>query len=160
MKLTGALQGDTLRRISPRSNNSFSFTSNSFNSGINIRYLFLAIGSVPFFRTMINSILALGGPLRNSYGNHFHKILSTRRSSNPFATPLKFGAMYAYNLYPCMCSLVTVRNNEPRWYSLFCSYNHSSLYFIVGPTQLPHLTVEYCIMRFPWLHVDHVVKRY
>jgi len=96
-------------------------------------------------------VILLGITSKNSH--------TTGRFSNHLATPLMFDANYVYTLHPCTCALVVVRKNEPRGFSLFSSYNHTSMSFIDGPTQSPHLTVEYRMMQFPLVPTDHVVIR-
>jgi hypothetical protein len=68
-KIIGAPHGDTLGHIIPKSNKSFNCIFNSCNFGVDIRYGILAIGSVPGFKSMVNSNYISGGKPGNSLGN-------------------------------------------------------------------------------------------
>jgi hypothetical protein len=65
-KLIGATHGDTLGHISPKYNKYFNYIFNSCNSGVDIRYGFLEIGSVPVFKSIVNSNSLFGGTPNNS----------------------------------------------------------------------------------------------
>ena len=102
-QITSTPEGDTLGFISTKSNNSFNFIFNSYNSCIDILYGVLAISSVPGFNSIIKSISLLGGKHGNSYGNTSTHSHTTGRFSNPFSSPFSFRAKISYNWHPfCM----------------------------------------------------------
>jgi hypothetical protein len=100
MKIIGAPQGDTLRRISPMSNNSFNFILNSSNSGIDFQYAVLSISSVPCFKLIANSNSLSGRKPGNSSRNTSANSHTTERFSNPSTSPFLFSTNIAYNLNP------------------------------------------------------------
>jgi hypothetical protein len=99
MKITGSPQDDTLGCKSPKSNNSFNFIFNYCSSGVDIQYGVISIGSVLGFNLIVNSNFLSGGKSGNSYRNTCANSHTTRRFSNPSASPFSFITNISYSFH-------------------------------------------------------------